>query len=174
MSAGVRRPAGRRGPAHSVRLLGITGVTLCVGGMVACGGPSPQLVRDDFASQVIAVCQATGNPSLNGRPTEPQAFLNSLVAQVPAQAEGLRALRKLQPPAAESRAWSSQLLDSEQRALDDVRTAVTPLRAAISSKEPGQAAAVVRQTLDRLNADHATVTRYWTEHAMTDCNGSLL
>jgi len=157
-----------------VRLLSITGATLCVGAIVACGGPSPQLVRDDYASQVIAVCQATGNPSLNGRPTEPQAFLNSLVAQVPAQAEGLRALRKLQPPAAEARAWSSQLLNSEQRALDDVRTAITRLRAAISSKEPGQAAAVVRQTLDRLDANHATLTRYWTAHAMTDCDGSLL
>jgi len=165
---------GRRGPARSVRLLSITGAAVCVGGIVACGGPSPQLVRDDFVSQATAVCQATGNPSLNGRPTEPQAFLKSLVTQVPAQAEGLRELRKLQPPAAERRAWSSQLLDSEQRALDDVRTAITRLQAAISSKEPGQAAAVVRQTLDRLDADHATVTRYWTEHTMTDCDGSLL
>ncbi len=161
-------------PTTVTRQVSAAAALLALGAATGCGSSTPPVTHAQFVSQVNAVCRAAGNPYSAARPSEPTAFLAFLQAQLPMQDKGLAALKKLRPPAAESDAWSGQILKPEQLQLDDTKAAVARLQAAIQSNGPTQPLIVVRQTVNRLDARGSGINRYWTANGMTDCVDSSL
>jgi hypothetical protein len=157
-----------------MRQMSTAATLLALVAVTACGSSSRPLTHAQFVSQVNAVCRAAGNPYSAARPSEPTAFLAFLQAQLPVQDKGLGALKKLRPPAAESAAWSSQILKPEQLQLDDTKAAVARLQAAVRANSPAQPLMVVRQTVDQLDARGSGINSYWTANGMTDCVDSSL
>ena len=161
-------------PTRAMRRVSIAAVLLGLGAAAGCGSSTPAVTHAEFVSQVNAVCRAAGNPYKGRRPTDPKAFLAFLQAQVPGQENGLRALKKLRPPQAERPTWSSEILSPEQQQLDDTQMAIARLQSFVSGQQSGQAAMVVRQTVDGLDGRGLGINRYWTTNGMTDCVDSSL
>jgi len=117
---------------------------------VSCSASPQDLTAPQLVDRANAICLAAGHPYSGQRPTRPDAFLDFLRSQIPAQDKGLKALEALRPPAAAQQAWSKQVLVPEREQLTDARAAVATLQDLLRRPDESAASALVLQTTDRL------------------------
>jgi len=117
---------------------------------VSCSASPEDLTAPQLVDRANAICLAAGHPYSGQRPTRPDAFLDFLRSQIPAQEKGLKALEALRPPAAAQQAWSNQVLVPEREQLTDARAAVAKLQDLLRRRDESAASALVPQTTDRL------------------------
>ena len=141
---------------------------------VSCSASPEDLTAPQFVDRANAICLAAGQPYAGQRPTRPDAFLDFLRSQIPAQAKGLKALEALRPPVAARRAWSKQVLVPERDQLSDSRAAVAKLEDQLRRGDAIAASALVLQTTDRLDARGTGINRYWLATGMRSCLDSPL
>ncbi len=141
---------------------------------VSCSASPEDLTAPQLVARANAICVAAGHPYSGQRPTRPDAFLDFLRSQIPAQDKGLKALQALRPPAAAQQAWSNQVLVPEREQLTDARAAVAKLQDLLRRPDESAASALVLQTTDRLDARGAGINRYWMATGTGSCLDSPL
>jgi len=141
---------------------------------VSCSASAGDLTAPQLVDRANAICLAAGHPYSGQRPTRPDAFLDFLRSQIPAQDKGLKALQALRPPAAAQQTWSTQVLVPEREQLTDARAVVAKLQDLLHRHDESAASSLVVQTTDRLDARGAGINRYWRATGMGSCLDSPL
>jgi len=141
---------------------------------VSCSASPEDLTAPQLVDRANAICLAAGHPYSGQRPTRPDAFLDFLRSQIPAQDKGLKALQALRPPAAAQQAWSTQVLVPEREQLTDARAAVAKLQDLLRRRDEIAASALVLQTTDRLDTRGTGINRYWMATGTGSCLDSPL